>query len=98
VLLLKKFQICEQRDITYNLLAEHLISQVDSEGNKYRLLKEIISHQNNEVAAEKSDQWRPLESKKRSKQHQVRILRFSGTMEVLVELKPVGVANYAINN
>jgi hypothetical protein len=46
----------DQRDITYNLLAEHLFSQVDSEGNQYRLFNEIIGHRNNKA----SDQWRML--------------------------------------
>jgi hypothetical protein len=50
----------EQRDITYNLLAEHLFSQVDSEGNQYHLFKEIIGHRKNKAAIEKSDQWRIL--------------------------------------
>jgi hypothetical protein len=34
----------EQKDVSYNLIAEHLFSQVDSKGNQYRLFKEIINH------------------------------------------------------
>jgi len=37
----------ETRDVSYNTLAEHLFSQVDSEGNQYQLFREIINHRKN---------------------------------------------------
>ena len=48
----------DQKDIAYNIIAEHLFSQVDSEGNQYRLFKEIVNHRKNKMAVEKSDQYR----------------------------------------
>jgi hypothetical protein len=34
----------DQKDIMYNMLAEHLYSQVDKDVNQFRLFKEIINH------------------------------------------------------
>jgi hypothetical protein len=48
----------EQKDIAYNMLADHLYSQVDKDGNQYRLFKEIINHRKKKLAVEKSDQYR----------------------------------------
>jgi hypothetical protein len=48
----------DQKDITYNIIAEHLFSQVDSEGNQFRLFKEIVNHRRPKRAVEKSDQYR----------------------------------------
>ena len=48
----------DQKDVAYNVLAEHLFSQVDSEGNQYRLFKEIVNHQKKKTAVDKSDQFR----------------------------------------
>jgi hypothetical protein len=53
-----KFPDGEQKDIAYNMLAGHLYSQVDKDGNQYRLFKEIINHRKKELAVEKSDQYR----------------------------------------
>ena len=39
-----RFPDGEEKDIAYNMLAEHLFSQVDSEGNQYRLFSGIINH------------------------------------------------------
>jgi hypothetical protein len=44
--------------ISHTILAKHLFSQVDSEGNQYRLFKEIINHRKGNLAVEKSDQFR----------------------------------------
>ena len=41
----------ERQQIAYNILAEHLLSQVDKEGNQYQLFTEIVNQ-----AVEKSDQ------------------------------------------
>jgi hypothetical protein len=48
----------DQKDITYNLLVEHLYSQVDKDGNPFHLSKEIINHWKNKMAINKSDQQR----------------------------------------
>jgi hypothetical protein len=53
-----KFPDGDQKDITYYVLAEHLFSQVNSEGNQYRLFKEIINHRKGKLAVEKRDQFR----------------------------------------
>jgi hypothetical protein len=48
----------DQKDVAYNVLAEHLYSQVDSEGKQYQLFKEIIIHRKNKHTVERSDQFR----------------------------------------
>ena len=48
----------DQKDIAYNIIAEHLYSQTDSEGNQYRLFKEIVNHRKKKLAVDKSDQFR----------------------------------------
>jgi hypothetical protein len=40
------------------MLAEHLYSQVDNDGNQYRLFKEIINHRKKNLPVDKSDQYR----------------------------------------
>jgi hypothetical protein len=54
------FQDGEERDITFNLLSEHLYSQVDSEGPQYRIFKEIINHRKNKNVLDKEDGYRTL--------------------------------------
>ena len=46
-----------QKDIGYNVLTEHLYSQVDEEGNQYRLFRDIIGHRRMKQAIEKADQY-----------------------------------------
>ena len=53
-----RFPDGDEKDITYNLLAEHLFSQVDAEGNQYRLFREIINHRKGKSALDKADQYR----------------------------------------
>jgi hypothetical protein len=48
----------KQKDVAYNLIAEHLFSQIDSECNQYRLFKEIINHRKGKMAVDKADQFR----------------------------------------
>jgi len=48
----------ERQQIAYNILAEHLLSQVDEEGRQYQLFKEIVDHRrDSRKAVEKSDQY-----------------------------------------
>jgi hypothetical protein len=49
----------DQMDIGYNIIAEHLFSQIDEEGNQYRLFKEISGHRKNSKAINNADQYRP---------------------------------------
>jgi hypothetical protein len=48
----------ERQQVSYNLLAEHLLSQVDKEGNQYQLFKEIVDHRRDlKKAVKKADQF-----------------------------------------
>ena len=44
-----------EKDMAYNILAEHLFLQVDSEGNQYRLFKGIVGHRRLKNAVGKAD-------------------------------------------
>ena len=46
----------EQQEISYNMLAEHLYSQCDSEGNQYHIFREIINHRKTKAAVDKANQ------------------------------------------
>ena len=52
-----EFNDGERVDISYNTLAEHLYSQVDSEGNQYQIFKEIVNHRKGKAAVDKADQF-----------------------------------------
>jgi hypothetical protein len=47
----------EEQEVSYNALAEHLFSQVDSEGNQYQIFREIINHRKSTSAVDKADQY-----------------------------------------
>jgi len=34
----------EHQEVSFNILDEHLISQIDEEGNQYQIFKEIVNH------------------------------------------------------
>ena len=53
----------EQKDIGYNILAEHLHSQMDDEGNVYKLFQGIIGHRKKAGAVDKADQYRQVGNK-----------------------------------
>ena len=57
----------EQREVSYNVLSEHLFSQVDEEGNQYRLFKCIVNHCKTQRAVDKADQFRVINGKKYKK-------------------------------
>ena len=63
-----RFPDGDERDVSYNTIAEHLFSQVDEEGNQYQLFKEIIGHRKNKRAIEKTDQYRTTNGKLTKKQ------------------------------
>jgi hypothetical protein len=51
-----KFPDGEMKDAVYNILAENIFSQVDKDGNQYRLLGGIIGNRRNGNAVDKEDQ------------------------------------------
>ena len=53
----------EQKDIGYNILAEHLHSQMDYRGNMYKLFHGIIGHRKKAGAVDKADQYRQVGNK-----------------------------------
>mmetsp|Transcript_15766 Transcript_15766/g.22509 ORF Transcript_15766/g.22509 Transcript_15766/m.22509 type:complete len:126 (+) Transcript_15766:2432-2809(+) len=55
----------EEVDVSYNTLAEHLYSPVDSEGNQYQIFKEIIGHRKGKSAVDKADQYTNHNGKER---------------------------------
>jgi hypothetical protein len=53
-----KFPDGEIKDIDYNILAEHLFSQMDKDGNQFRLFSGIIGHRRNGNAVDNEYQMR----------------------------------------
>jgi hypothetical protein len=43
------------KDVGFNILAEHLFSQMDKDGNQFRLFSSIIGHRRNGNAIDKDD-------------------------------------------
>jgi Reverse transcriptase (RNA-dependent DNA polymerase) len=64
-----RFPDGEEKDISYNILAEYLFSQVDSEGNQYRIFREIINHRKGKSALDKADQYRIASNGRRTMKH-----------------------------
>ncbi|MGH7955268.1 MAG: hypothetical protein ACREOZ_04835, partial [Gloeomargaritales cyanobacterium] len=50
----------EEDDFAYNMIAEHLYSQVDVDGNQYQIFRDIIDHRKNTRAVDKADQYRTI--------------------------------------
>jgi hypothetical protein len=100
-----RFADGEEKDITYNILAEHLYSQVDSEGSQYRLFKEIFNHRRSKSAVDKADAYRVLSNGTRVPKKSTTGWDFEmewkdGTtswipLKELKETNGVGVAEYA---
>lgn len=93
--------------MSYNTLAEHLFSQIDSEGNQYQIFKEIINHCKGKGAVDKADQFMHYQGKKNKKKTtagwdlKVEWKDGSTSWLTLKELKnsnAVEVAQYAIDN
>jgi hypothetical protein len=99
----------DQKDITYNMLMEHLYSKIDEEGNIIPIMTEIINHCKTSTAVDKSDQFR-LDRKtgKQSKKKTLAGWDFEiewrdGTtswipLRSLKVTNPVEVAEYVMNN
>jgi hypothetical protein len=89
------------------VLAEHLLSQIDEEGNQYRLFKAIVNHRKNKNAVDNADQYRFVGNRKYKKRTtagwdmEVEWKDGSTSWLPLKELKEtnsVDVADYAIMN
>ena len=103
-----KFPDGDERDVAYNVIAEHLFSQVDEDGNQYRLFKEIVGHRKTKRAIDKADQsYRSTNGKMTKKQTnagwdlEVEWADGSTSWLPLKELKetnPVETALYAFDN
>ena len=65
------FMVCfpdgNEKDVAYNVIAEHLFSQGDEEGNQHRHFKEIINHQKKKGAVDKADKYRKTRDNKHVK-------------------------------
>eukprot|EP00934_Nitzschia_sp_Nitz4_P001469 Nitzschia sp. Nitz4//scaffold498_size9664//494//4337//NITZ4_009088-RA/size9664-snap-gene-0.10-mRNA-1//-1//CDS//3329553087//1469//frame0 len=61
-----RFPDGEEKDLAFNIIAEHLYSQVDSEGRQHQIFREIIAHRRNKRAVDKADQFRFLPNRKRT--------------------------------
>jgi len=53
-----------EQEIAYNLLAEHLYSQCDSEGNQHQIFRAIINHRKHKTAVDKADQYRVVNGRR----------------------------------
>jgi hypothetical protein len=53
-----KFPDGEMKDVGFNILAEHIFSQIDKDGNQFILFSSIIGHRRIENAIDKEDQIR----------------------------------------
>lgn len=94
--------------LSANILAENLIAQVDQEGHKQRMLKEISDHRCNDRAIKIEDgtfkSSRGLKQKKRTTAGWELYVDWKDDGGNLIELKdlknayPVEVAGYAIKN
>jgi len=98
----------ERQEISFNILAEHLLTQIDEEGNQYQIFKEIVDHQKDEKkAVDKADQY----FKKGNRKHKrktttgwdLEVEWKDGStswlpLKTLKETNPVQVAEYAKAN
>jgi hypothetical protein len=98
----------EEKDIAYNILAEHIYSQVDEGQNQHCLFKEIFHHGRNKNALDKADSYRVLSNgtrvlKKSTTGWDFEVEWKDGTtswlpLKELKEIDPVEVAKYAKDN
>ena len=103
-----RFPDGDERDVSYNTIAEHLYSQVDEEGNQFHIFREIVSHRKRKGAVDKADQFRVDSSgnrkkKKTTKGWDLEVEWKDGTtswlpLTELKETNTVEVAEYAVAN
>jgi hypothetical protein len=99
----------DQQDLAYNVIAEHLFAQCDSEGTQYQVFRGIINHRRiDNKAVDKADQYRVETNGKRVKKKttagwdlEVEWRDGSTTWIPLKDIKAtnmVEVAEYAVDN
>ena len=103
-----RFPDGDEKDVSYNVLAQHLFSQVDAEGNQYRLFREIIGHRKGKSALDKADQYRIGSDGRRTMKNTTTGWDFEvewkdGStswlpLKEMKETNPVDVAQYARDN
>ncbi len=88
----------------YNIIAEHLFSQVNEEGNQNRLFKEIVGHRKNAKAIDKADQYQPGRNGRQAKKQttagwdlEVELISWLPLKE-LKETNTIETAQYAVHN
>jgi len=59
-----RFPDGEEKDVAYNVLAEHLYSQVDTDGNQYRFFSGLVGHRKRSSAVDKEDGFRQTNGKR----------------------------------
>ena len=95
-------------DYAANVIAENLFSQVDEEGRKYMLMRDIVDHKSDETAVDKADGTfrtpNGVEVKKKTTRGWKLLVEWNdGTqdwmpLKTLKESNPVQVAEYAVAN
>ncbi len=97
----------DQVEIAHNVLAEHLWSQSDEEGNNIRLFKGIIGHRKGKNAVDKKDQFRIVNGRNVKKRTtagwDIEVEWEDGTtswlpMKQVKATNQVELAEYAVNN
>jgi hypothetical protein len=102
-----KFPDGEMKDVGYNILAEHIFSQMDKDGNQFRLFSGIIGHRCNGNDVDKEYQIR-ISGKRKVKKKTLSGWAFEvewcdgGTawieLKTMKESNTVEVAEYALAN
>jgi len=103
-----KFLDGEHQEISFNILAEHLLLQIDEEGNQYQIFKEIIDHcKDPKKAVEKANQYLTKGKKKHKRKMttgwDLEVEWKDGStswlpLKMLKETNPVQVAKYTQAN
>ncbi|MGH7954509.1 MAG: reverse transcriptase domain-containing protein, partial [Gloeomargaritales cyanobacterium] len=97
----------EEGDFSYNIIAEHLYSQVDEKGNQFQIFREIIDRRKTNRAVDKADQYRVIGDKRVRKKTtagwDLEVEWKDGSaswlpLKQLKETNPVDVAEYAVAN
>ena len=73
-----RFPDREVKDIVYNVLAEHLYSQVDFKGNQHKLFSGLIGHRKRSSAVVKVDGYRMVNGNKVRKRATTRMKHRGG--------------------
>ena len=102
-----EFSDGDQQEISFNVLAEHLFSQVDEEGNMTKLFKGIVGHRRKQNAIDKADQYRYVNGRKIKKKTttgwDIEIEWVDGTtswlpMKEVKATNSIELAQYAVEN